>query len=237
MMQEHQGYRDYFQLNNPLTRFKSIIAYRARVKMFKHFMFLASPGEKDRILDVGVTPDTTLPESNFFEKFYPFLQNITMTSVEDATCLKDIFSGAEFVRTEPNEKLPFEDKQFDILFCSAVLEHVGDYPQQRFFLSECFRVANKIYLTTPNKAFPVEFHTYLPLVHYLPRAAHQKILSTLGLDFYARTQNLNLLTKKKLLSLIPESDARFASIYCNRLLGFTTNLILFVDMTVKDLKI
>ena len=231
-MQKHRGYRDYFQLDNPLTRFKSVISYRARVKMFKHFMSLAQPGETDLVLDVGVTPDTTLPESNFFEKFYPYLRNITMTSVEDAACLKDIFSGAEFVRTEPNEKFPFEDKQFDVLFCSAVLEHVGDYSQQRFFLSECLRVARKIYLTTPNKAFPVEFHTYLPFVHYLPRTKHQKILSALGLDFWASTQNLNLLTKKKLLSLIPEYEARFASIYFNRLLGLPANLILYVDMAL-----
>ena len=200
--------------------------------MFKHFMSLAQPGEQDLILDVGVTPDTTLPESNFFEKFYPYLQNVTMTSVEDAACLKDVFRGAEFARTEPNEKFPFENKQFDVLFCSAVLEHVGDYPQQRFFLSECLRVAKKIYLTTPNKAFPVEFHTYLPLAHYLPRTAHQKLLSSLGLDFWASTHNLNLLTKKKLLSLIPESQARFASIYCNKLLGLPANLILYMDMTL-----
>jgi len=98
-------------------------------------------------------------------------------------------------------------------------------------LSECLRVARKIYLTTPNKAFPVEFHTYLPFVHYLPRAAHQKILSALGLDFWANTQNLNLLTKIKLLSLIPESEVQFASFFCNRLLGFPANLILYVDMT------
>ncbi|GHV39594.1 hypothetical protein FACS1894187_19740 [Synergistales bacterium] len=52
-----------------------------------------------------------------------------------------------------------------------------------------------------------------------------------GLEFWANTQNLNLLTKKKLLSLIPEDHAMRSSMYCNRLLGLSANLILYIDTT------
>ncbi|GHT02673.1 hypothetical protein AGMMS50276_32670 [Synergistales bacterium] len=234
MTKKQPEYRDYFQLGNPLTKFKSVISHKARNKMFRHFMSLTNPKRQDKVLDVGVTPDTTLPESNFFEKLYPYLDNVTMTSVEDASCLKDIFKGAEFIQTMPDEKFPFNDKQFDILFCSAVLEHVGDYPQQGLFLRECIRVARKIYLTTPNRTFPVEFHTYLPFIHYLPRAIHQKLLSLMGLEFWANTQNLNLLTKKKLLSLVPINHAMHSFMYCNRLLGLSANLILYIDTTKQS---
>ena len=220
---------DYFQLGNPLTRFKSRISGGARVKMFNRFMSLANPKSTDLILDVGVTPDCSLPESNFFEKSYPYPANITMSSIEDASLLTDVFPGTKFVRTTPGGAFPFKDKEFDILFCSAVLEHVGSREDQRFFLKECLRVARKVFLTTPNRGFPVEFHTYLPLVHWLPKGLHQKILKGVGMAFWAKTENLNLLSKRSLRAIIPEKYKGKAVITNNRLLGIVSNLILYID--------
>jgi len=228
-MPKDTAYTDYFQLKNPLTRFKSIISHKARNKMFNHFVSLAKPAEKDKVLDMGVTPDTSLIESNYFEKMYPYTHNITMSTVEDASNLESIFKGATFVKNKAGDAFPFENKQFDILFCSAVIEHVGGDNEQRFFIQECVRVAKKIYLTTPNKSFPVEFHTYLPFVHYLPQHIHQKILRGLKMDFWAETSNLNLFTSKKLYSMIPSDVCKNARIYYNRLFGFTTNLILYLE--------
>jgi len=220
---------DYFQLKNPLTKFKSIIALGARKKMYRHFESLAMPTINDKVLDMGVTPDTSLIETNYFEKRFPYTQNITMSSIEDASNLEQIFNGAKFIQNEPGKAFPFADKKFDILFCSAVLEHVGDYDNQRQFVHECIRVARKTYLTTPNKYFPIEFHTYLPFIHYLPQRAYQKILRLLKMYFWAETSNLNLLTKKRLFSLLPEGTQKNARIYCNRMFGFVTNLILYVE--------
>jgi ubiquinone/menaquinone biosynthesis C-methylase UbiE len=137
--------------------------------MFNHFVSLTQPSETDKVLDMGVTPDTLLPESNYFEKLYPYTHNITMSTIEDASNLEEEFKGAKFVKNEPGKPFPFADKQFDILFCSAVLEHVGTDAEQKDFIAECLRVAKKVYLTTPNKRFPLEFHTYLPFLHYLPQ--------------------------------------------------------------------
>jgi len=86
---------DYFQLNNPLTKFKSIIALRARKKMYRHFENLTMPTINDNVLDIGVTPDTSLIETNYFEKVYPYTQNITMSSIEDASNLEQVFNGAK----------------------------------------------------------------------------------------------------------------------------------------------
>jgi SAM-dependent methyltransferase len=221
-------YNDYFQLKNPLTRWKSKISYKARQKMFSHFMEVTSPTEKSYILDIGVTPDTSLPESNFFEKWYPWTHNIVMTSVEDASNLEKEFKGAKFVRTVPGAVFPFNDGQYDIVFCSAVLEHVGDYPAQAFFIKECLRVGKKVYITTPNKNFPIEMHTYLPLVHLLPRKIHQEILNFLGMDFFAKTENLNLLTSKKIRQILPTDFLRFYISY-NKTFGLKSNIILFAE--------
>jgi len=187
------------------------------------------PTINDRVLDMGVTPETSLVESNYFEKMYPYTQNITMSTVEDASNLEQIFNGAKFVQNEPGKAFPFDDKQFDILFCSAVLEHVGADEAQRQFVHECIRVAKKIYLTTPDKYFPIEFHTYLPFIHYLPRHAYQKILRLLKMEFWAETSNLNLLTRKRLLSMLPENTYKNAKMCYNRMFGIATNLILFVE--------
>jgi hypothetical protein len=55
-----------------------------------------------------------------------------------------------------------------------VIEHVGDRDRQQAFVHEALRVGDRVFLTTPNRWFPVEVHTRLPFVHWLPdRVAHR----------------------------------------------------------------
>ena len=117
-MADKTSYNDYFQLNNPLTRIKSRISFNARKKIFKLFMELIRPKGNDSVLDIGVTPDTYLRENNFFEKFYPWPENITMTSPEDASNLILEFTKSKFIQTQVGKPLPFYDHAFDIVFCS-----------------------------------------------------------------------------------------------------------------------
>jgi hypothetical protein len=59
---------------------------------------------------------------------------------------------------------------------AAVIEHVGSFARQCDFLKECCRVARRaVFVTTPNRWFPVEFHTILPLVHWLPKPAFRTL--------------------------------------------------------------
>ena len=213
---------DYFLSSHPLRRFASEISLRARQKMFASFMTAMSPGPDTTIVDVGVTPDQSHAESNFFEALYPYKSRITATSIEDASFLEVKYPGLRFVRTS-GSSLPFEDKSFDIVVCFAVLEHVGDREQQERFVGELLRIGRRLFLTTPNRQFPVEFHTFLPLIHWLPKRRHQAVLRRLGLEFWAQTENLNLLTTRDLRALFPdESGARFTG---HKLLGLTSNLI------------
>ena len=59
--------------------------------------------------------------------------------------------------------------------------------------------------TTPNKRFPVELHTFLPLLHWLPDATYRAALRTLGHSYFADVENLNLLNASAFLSLFPPS--------------------------------
>ena len=49
-----------------------------------------------------------------------------------------------------------------------MIEHVGGRERQEAFVDEALRVGRRVFLTTPNRWFPVEVHTKLPLVHWLP---------------------------------------------------------------------
>ena len=67
--------------------------------------------------------------------------------------------------------LPFGDGEFDIVHSNAVIEHVGGRRRQEAFVREAVRVGTRVFLTTPNRWFPLEVHTHLPFVHWLPDAA------------------------------------------------------------------
>lgn len=221
-------YIDYGKYNS--GRIISGISGHARKKMFQTFMKYAVPTRESSVLDVGVTPDNKMESNNFFEKMYPWTGNITMCTVEDAGNLELEFPGSRFVQNKPGEPLPFKTGQFDIVFCSAVLEHVGDKKAQRFFLRELIRVGKKVFLTTPNRWFPVEVHTVLPFIHWLPCRIHQKILRMIGKDFYAETGNLNLLSKRQLKRMICSLKAPVRWTFSSyRMFGITSNIILYVE--------
>jgi tRNA(Arg) A34 adenosine deaminase TadA/SAM-dependent methyltransferase len=213
---------DYFSSRHPLRALASKVSLRARRRMYAVFERRIKPTKDCRVLDVGITPDQTLPESNFFEALYPHKENITATSFEAASQIERRFPGVRFVRTS-GSRLPFPDGSFDIVVSFAVLEHVGTREDQRRFLSELFRVGNRVFLTTPNRWFPVEFHTFLPFLHWLPQRAHQALLRRLNMKFWADTANLNLLGASDLRGLMPaNSEVDVSSI---KLLGLPSNLI------------
>ena len=202
----------------------SRISFYVRLKIFSSFMEIMKPDLHALILDIGVTPDQKLPESNFFESLYPYKDRIVATSIENASFLEEIYPGITFIQTE-KDRLPFKDQSFDIVFCSAVLEHVGDRDHQCCFIQELLRVSRKFFIITPNRQFPVEFHTFLPVIHWLPKPLHQMLLKKFRMDFWSRTQNLNLHTPHSLLSLFPSH----IEVHLNHvlLLGFPSNLIAY----------
>lgn len=192
--------------------------------MFHFFMEIMRPTSSVLVLDLGVTADESLSESNFFEKLYPFKECIVAAGLDDASYLENLYPGIRFVRISPGQ-LPFEDHHFDIVFCSAVLEHVGSREAQRQFIAETLRVGKRFFFTTPNRYFPVEFHTFLPLIHWLPQTMHQAVLRSLGMTFWASTDNLNLLSHRTLRKLFPKCAS--IEIHNFKLFGWPSNIIAY----------
>ncbi len=99
------------------------------------------------------------------------------------------------------DKFPFKDKEFDICWCNAVLEHVGERSRQEKFLKEVRRVAKSSFVTTPNRYFPVELHTRIPLLHYLPKGIFDIILKRVGKK-WATENYMYLLSLKDIKKLL-----------------------------------
>jgi SAM-dependent methyltransferase len=224
---------DYFNSQSPLRSLATRVALHARRDFYARFVALAGTEPGRRLLDLGVTPDTSLPDSNFLERWYPHSVDITMASVEDCSALETVFPGTQFVRIQPGQALPFPDAYFDVGFCSAVLEHVGGTAQQRYLIQELLRTCRSVFLTTPDRVFPIEVHTFLPVLHWLPKDLHRRLLRWLGRSFWASEANLNLLTRRELGQLVAaalQATRRSTtwSISHHRLLGFSSNLILWI---------
>jgi hypothetical protein len=196
-----------------------------RRKMFTRFVSELNPKEHEAILDVGATSDKTYESSNYLEAWYPHKSRITATGVDDASHLEALYPGVRFVAGN-GKALPFSDGEFDVVHSAAVLEHVGSQEEQVRFIAELWRVARRgIFLTTPNRWFPVEVHTSIPLLHWLPVSAYRALLRRFGLSFFADEANLNLLGRGDVVRLCRRAgiaDARISSV---RLLGWPSNLV------------
>ena len=130
----------------------------------------------------------------------------------------------DYRQIEPNTSLPFETNSFDIAASNAVLEHVGSFEKQVLFVGELCRVARRVFITVPNKFFPVEHHTALLLAHYQPHTFKMACRLT-GQDDWANDENLILMTRKRLWRIAAPSGRSATVGYTGLRLGpFSSNL-------------
>jgi 2-polyprenyl-3-methyl-5-hydroxy-6-metoxy-1,4-benzoquinol methylase len=116
----------------------------------------------------------------------------------------ELYPGLQFIQVQPDRPLPFRDKEFDIVFSNAVIEHVGNTEQQCAFVTEACRVGRRVFITTSNRWFPIEHHTSVPLLHYLPKSVYREILRHTALKYWSDERNLNLLTLAEFRSLFSD---------------------------------
>jgi hypothetical protein len=202
-----------------------VTAYQRR-RMFAKFLQELAPQAHDRVLDVGATSDQTYEASNYLEAWYAHKSKVTAMGIDDASFLEQKYPGMRFVNGN-GLNMPFDDREFDIVHSSAVLEHVGSAENQLRFVSECARVANRaFFLTTPNRWFPIEFHTTLPLIHWLPKSVFRRILRLMKLDFFAEESNLNLMTSSELKTIAGQLNDFNIKVSWVRLGPFKSNLLI-----------
>ena len=183
------------------------VSAASRAKKMRLFMELMRPSPQTSVLDVGVD-DIGYGETgewataNFFEELYPWQARVTAVGTHEGVRFRSRYPEAAFVQADGCD-LPFADGEFDVCFSNAVVEHVGDRERQRRFVSEAVRVARRVFVTTPNRRFPIEVHTRIPFVHWLPRAGAVRAYELLGKGW---AKELELLSPSEFRSLFPEPD-------------------------------
>ena len=136
------------------ARLASPLAARARARRHARFFALTGLTAGMRIVDVGCG---TLG----LRGLEPALD---VTGVD--LVARPGYPGP-FVQADAAAGLPFADGEFDLAYCSSVIEHVA--PARRAaFAAELRRVARGWYVQTPAWSFPIEPHALLPFAHWLP---------------------------------------------------------------------
>jgi SAM-dependent methyltransferase len=154
------------------------VSLRSRRRKLRLFVDELRPTPATTILDVGADDvgfgdeggQSCCGTHNFFEELYPWPGQITALGLHEGSGFRRRYPDIPYVQGDACA-LPFADDSFDIVFSNAVIEHVGDAGRQQLFVDEALRVGRRVFLTTPNRWFPVELHTRLPLVHWLPEGA------------------------------------------------------------------
>lgn len=206
----------FFLSNSFIVKVRSSLYYLIR----KNIKF----NPKSKVLDLGVGDD----DFNYFHKLYPYKKNITAAglSKKNRHFQKD-YPQIKYVQISTKFPYQFKDAEFDFVHSSAVIEHVGNRKRQQQFLSELNRIGKSGVITTPNRWFPLEMHTCLPLVHWLPTRVYRKIFMLLGFNYYADKKNLNLLTLRELDNLAGKVGFKKYRIITKKILGFDSNYLLF----------
>jgi hypothetical protein len=193
---------------NPFWKVAGKVSPIFRTKRVRRFLETFRPDRNVRILDVGGTP-----------QFWtvPVEAHITLLNLKP---LEDY----ELAYLQPNmtavvgdaTRLPFEDREFDIVFSNSVIEHVATYENQQAFAREAQRVGKGYWVQTPAYEFPVEPHYFTPFVHWLPKNWQRRLLRNFTLWGIMGRPNkavvemalaeLRLLTRMEFRSLFPEAE-------------------------------
>lgn len=153
------------------------------------------------ILDVGTTRDKAYSSSNIIIKRLNI--KCEYRSLSNQIILDNFFN----LKINKSITGKFSQKEVDsyssdVVISNATIEHVGNRTKQKKMIENIAKLTKKIFIiSTPNKNFPLEFHTKIPIIHLFPERIYTFILRKIGLGFFANTNNLNLLSYKDLKTL------------------------------------
>jgi len=215
-----------FTYSSSKFKFLDNIVLKKRKEMFEIIKKSIDLNSINSVLDVGTTSDNLLQSSNFLIKQ---LKSIKIKkSISDQKILNDDFFDMTFEGSiTENLNDSFENLKSDLIVCSATIEHLGNFSAVKKGIDNIVNLTNKYFIiTTPNRHHPIEFHTKIPFIHFLPKEFYRKLLEFFGNEFFSKEENLNLLSKKDLINLM----SNYKNIYYNineiKLFGFVSNFII-----------
>jgi hypothetical protein len=187
---------------------------RGRERRYRLFMELCGVRPDERILDVGAGHGAAL------ERFNTVNPIVAIDIVAPAATGWMASPNVEVGKAD-GTNLPYGDREFPVAFSNSVVEHVPK-ELQGAFAAEIRRVADRYYVQTPNKWFPIEPHYQLPLVQFLP----ERLMKALNRRFSfgwrekGRWEPITLLSARELRRLFPDAE-----IHRERMFGLTKSLM------------
>jgi len=179
-----------------------------RKRRMAQFEATIQPSTEDLVLDVGGYPKTWTSRPQLPKR-------IDCLNVHPVTWDAGTHPNHNITTTMGDGcALPYEDGSYDIVFSNSVIEHVGDWEQQKAFAREARRVGKKLWIQTPAAECPIEPHFLAPFVHWLPISIRRRILrwfTPWGWIVKPTQEKIDetiaftqLLTKKQLEDLFPD---------------------------------
>ncbi len=109
------------------------------------------------------------------------------------------------------ERLPFAGNSLRFTVSNSVIEHVNDPDAMAF---EVNRVSQGYFLQTPNGAFPIETHSFIPIPFYnhIPARWIRKLLCALFRANYDYISTVRYLSEQKLKLLFPNAKLLYEKI-------------------------
>jgi len=223
-----------------LDRYIDSIVIKKRNAMWK--AVLSAPKDQKHLdlnkikncLDVGTTSDEHYESSNFFLKQLP--PDIKISTFSDQIIQRSSNARNPSIYHSYQGSICSEisiKERFDLVICSATLEHVGSRENQNFAIKNLLGLTNKFLLiTVPNRWHPIEFHSRIPMIHWFPKKIWRGIFALIpSLQHLSLEENLNFISAKSIKSEILEHPGvEKVQIFKVRLLGFQSNFAIFVTM-------
>ena len=207
------------------TKFIDKIIHNKRLEIISIIKEKINKNDFKDILDIGTTADTS-KSSNVIVKS---LKNFKVyKSILDQKITSNFFlKTLQKSITKELSSNEFNVYRSDVVISNATIEHVGSYQKQLKMLENIVKLTKKIFIiVTPNRMHPIEFHSQIPFIHWLPKKLHRKILSIVGLSYLSKEKNLNLLKTSNIVNLMKKFNNTEYEIKYVKFLLLKSNIIL-----------
>ena len=207
------------------TKFVDNIIHKKRLEIISIIKEnLISPNFKD-ILDIGTTVDTSKSSNLIIKNLKNFK---SYKSISNQKITSNLFTKKlQKSITQDFSLNELETFRSDVVISNATIEHVGSDQQQLKMLKNIVKLTKKIFIVvTPNRLHPIEFHSKIPFIHWLPKKIHRKILSVIGMSYLSTEKNMNLLKPINLVNLMKNFNNVEYEIKFVKFLMFKSNIIL-----------
>ncbi|MEU4371865.1 class I SAM-dependent methyltransferase [Pseudonocardia alni] len=155
----------------------SSLGGRARARRWELFRDALGDVSDLSVLDLGGTPSTwqrapVRPRSVTVLNLFPGELNLRDNERPDLEGIEVVHGDA----CQPPSEIA--NRRFDLVFSNSLIEHVGG-PYRRRQLAEVIRsAADRYWVQTPYRYFPVEPHWIFPGFQFLPLAARARLSQT-----------------------------------------------------------